>query len=271
MLLSRALYYLSSIPTLLLGVRNWPTMLAAFLRLPVRRGCVIELRSGLAFRVRDAMDIWIIKETCLDRQYELASVPIEDGWTVIDVGAGLGDFATSVAKRCPNSTVYAYEPSPDSFALLLANCELNGVHNVVAYPHAVGSRSATAVLYAGATPVQHSTEQRGDQRRAVVESVALGSILDQHGLPSCDFLKIDCEGAEYDILLNTDADVVRRFRHICLEYHERGTAHSRRDLVQRFAELGYHVRTTPNRAHGYLGLLHAQRPTESMGGAGPQT
>ena len=53
---------------------------------------IIRLRgSGLQFRVRTAMDVWVIKETCLDRDYEYGMV-LQDNWTIIDIGAGLGDF-----------------------------------------------------------------------------------------------------------------------------------------------------------------------------------
>ena len=102
MLLSRWWYYLTSIPTLMLGIRNWPTMLACFLHLPVRRPFVLELRNGLCFWVRTPMDIWIIKEVCLDHQYEHASTEFQDGWIVLDVGAGLGEFAITVALKNPS-------------------------------------------------------------------------------------------------------------------------------------------------------------------------
>ena len=118
MIFSRLSYYLSSIPTLLLSVKNWPRMLALFFGLPVSRPFVMELRNGSRFQVRTPMDVWILKEAALERQYERASVEIEDGWTIVDVGAGLGDFCISVARAHPSSTIYAYEPFPESFALL---------------------------------------------------------------------------------------------------------------------------------------------------------
>jgi hypothetical protein len=113
--MSRLFYYLSSIPTLLLGFRDWPVLLAAFLRLPVRKPFKVTLRrSGLSFMARSAMDVWIIKESCLDRNYEAASVPVRDGWTIVDIGAGLGDFSVHAARLNPSGAVYAFEPFPES-------------------------------------------------------------------------------------------------------------------------------------------------------------
>ena len=71
---SRLRYYLTSIPTLLWGVRNWPTVIAGLSGLPAASPVVVTLRDGLRFRVRTLLDIWILKETCLDCQYERASV-----------------------------------------------------------------------------------------------------------------------------------------------------------------------------------------------------
>jgi tRNA G46 methylase TrmB len=85
----------------------------------------VELRSGERFIIRSPMDLWIIKESALDRQYEHPRAPLEDGFTVIDVGAGLGDFAISVVRRFPASKVLAVEPFPPSIELLKKNIRFN--------------------------------------------------------------------------------------------------------------------------------------------------
>src|SRR3712207_2539926 len=104
MLLSRAAYYAASIPTLLLGVRNPARVLATMLGFPVRRPFVLALRgSGLRLWVRGRMDVWIVKETCLDRDYERGGIALRDGWVVVDIGAGLGDFSVQAARRCRHS------------------------------------------------------------------------------------------------------------------------------------------------------------------------
>jgi FkbM family methyltransferase len=259
-ILSRWLYYLASAPTLLLGVKNGLRVARALLARQARVPFIIELRNGLRFRVRTAMDVWIIKETCLDRQYERASVPIADGWTVIDIGAALGDFAIDVARRHPGCKVAAYEPFPESFALLQENLALNRVENVATYPYAIsGGEGELRLSLVTAEAVQHSTARegvapRGDVR---VSSLTLDRAFADLGLSRCDYLKSDCEGAEYDIFFNASAGTLSRIRHICLEYHDGVTAYSHHDLAQFFEGRGFRVRRTPNPAHRHLGLLHA--------------
>ncbi|RQW02921.1 FkbM family methyltransferase, partial [candidate division KSB1 bacterium] len=87
-------YYLSSLLTLLRQTRNGYVCFGLLLH---KKPVVIKLKNGCQFKVRSLMDVWIVKETCLDRDYESNATPIQDGWTIIDIGAGLGDFAISVA------------------------------------------------------------------------------------------------------------------------------------------------------------------------------
>lgn len=261
MLLSRWWYYLSSIPTLLLGVKNWPRMVATFLGLPRSTPLVVELRNGYRFKVRTRMDVWIIKEICLDHQYEQASVDIQDGWTVLDIGAGLGDFAVQVAKSRPNSTIYAYEPFPESFALLQENLRLNGIQNVQAFPTAISAQAGLVPFHVTAEAVAHTTvgPESAPGHTIQVPAITLDRALAELHVSQCDYLKMDCEGAEYDILLNSSPRTLQQIQHLCLEYHDNVPNVSHNDLVRLLMERGFEVRVTPCPAWRHLGLLYARR------------
>ena len=65
---------------------------------------------------------------------------LQDGWTIIDIGAGLGDFTAYAAQRSPRGRVLAYEPFPESFALLQQNLKLNDTCTMSKYePYAVAA------------------------------------------------------------------------------------------------------------------------------------
>jgi FkbM family methyltransferase len=268
---SRWRYYLSSIPTLLLQIRNWPTVLAVFLGLPVERPFTIELRRGGRYRARSKMDVWVIKETCIDRDYERGAVPVEDGWTVVDIGAGAGDFAISVALRGPRSRVLAFEPWRESFDLMRENLALNGLSNVQPFAEAVAGKRGELVL---STPTgiegQHRTSEATTEPTAAaqasstaatgvdrVPALPLAEVFDRSGIAVCDFLKIDCEGGEYDILFHAGDDALRRIRHIAMEYHDGVTQWSHRDLVSFLESHGFETRRRPSPAHANLGFLFA--------------
>jgi FkbM family methyltransferase len=259
-MMSRLKYYLFSLPTLLFGIKNWyrlPFLL--FQKEPI----VLELRNGYRFCVRSLMDAWIVKETCLDRGYETASVPLQDGWTIIDVGAGIGDFAVFAAYRHSRSSVYAYEPFPQSFALLEENIRLNSVQNIVPVAAAVAVDAGIMTLYTTGAAVQHTTIGDAESDAATttvqVHGLSLADVFEKNGIERCNYLKIDCEGCEFDILLNADQALLKKIDHICLEYHDGFTGHAHTDLIAYLQRNGFEIRVTPNPVHRYLGLLHARR------------
>lgn len=265
MFFSRWRYYLLSIPKLLFGFKNWLTVVRLFAGLPVAQPTIVEVRNGPRFKVRTAMDVWIIKEICLDHDYEISSVPFQNGWTIIDIGAGLGDFAVTIGRQNPQSSIYAFEPFPESFALLQENIALNTLKNVQAFPAAVSGESSELRLHIGTgEAVEHSTaKQSADPGAVVVQGIALADVFSQHNLARCDYLKVDCEGAEFDIFLQASAETLHKITHICIEYHDHVTPHHHRELVALFEQHGFQVRTRPNPVHSYLGMLYAARPASA--------
>jgi FkbM family methyltransferase len=262
--LSRWLYYASSIPTILLRMRRRRDILRLLLGLPVRRPLEVRLDSGARFRVSKRMDVWILKESCLDLVYERGA-NVEDGWTVVDVGAGLGDFAIHVARRRPRATVYAFEPLPESFARLEENIRLNGLTNVRAVPEAIaGSEGAVSLYTVTGLSGQHRTAGSGAATATVapisVAATTLSRAFERLGIARCDFLKIDCEGAEYEILLGLPAETLARIARIALEYHDNVTPHTHDELVRFLQARGFTVRARPSPAWHELGFLYAANP-----------
>lgn len=256
---SRLRYYIHSAPAIFGQIENWPVITT----LLFGRHPVIRLKNGCQFRVRSLMDVWIIKETCLDRQYELFGTKVEDGWTVIDIGAGLGDFAILIARENPNSRIYAYEPFPESYQLLQENIVLNDVHNISAFQMAVGARSGKMRLFATGEAVQHTTTVHGQPEGPIpcaeVQGLALDDVLVINGIERCDFLKMDCEGCEFEVLFGASPATLERISRMCLEYHDGFTQFAHTDLIRYLHQHGFQTRVTPNPVHSYLGFLYAYR------------
>jgi FkbM family methyltransferase len=259
-LLSAVAYYAASLPRLLAGFERPLRTSAAVLglgRFPIEVG--IRGR-GLRFKVRDAMDLWILKETCLDDVYVPAEVrPLRD-WAVIDVGAGIGDFAVMIASRCPKGTVHAYEPMADSFALLRDNVALNRVGNVVAHRAAVASREGRLTLrLPEGRPAVLARFVEGESGADCARARDLASVLDALPDSRCDFMKVDCEGCEFDLLMGAEPALLHRIHRISVEVHDGFTAYRGADLAGHLVAHGYRVRLRRNPVHRHLGQLYAER------------
>jgi FkbM family methyltransferase len=256
-------YYLLSIFELLGGFKNPFLIARVFLGLPAAQPVMVRLRrSGLRFHVRGAMDVWSIKETFLDRFYERCGFTIQPGWTVIDVGAGLGDFTLFAAVQ-EGTRVYAFEPFPGSFDLLRQNLELNQARNASIFPEAVGSSDGNLTLdLRGGEPLQFQSRAAPvttPESQISVRTRSLAGVFDGLDLESCDLLKLDCEGAEYGILFNAPPELLQKIQRIVLEFHEQVTEYTRADLVRFLQAQGYEVDVFDNAVHANLGYLRAAR------------
>lgn len=134
-------YYLSSIFKLLANFSPKFAILQVFLEKDTVKEWLIYLKEfNLAFYTRGKMDIWSVKETFIDRFYEKQGIHLADGMTVIDIGAGIGEFAIRAASGFPYNRVFALEPYPPSFKLMERNITLNRLENVFAQNCAVSGQ-----------------------------------------------------------------------------------------------------------------------------------
>ncbi|MFU8826866.1 MAG: FkbM family methyltransferase [Brevefilum sp.] len=258
-------YYAYSILEMMIWYKNWPSLVPLFLRKPGTRIQKIKLRRpSIDLLVRGPMDVWSVKETFIDQFYTRYGAPVEDGWTVVDIGAGIGDYCLYAAEGLPGVTVYAFEPYPESFALLERNLALNGVENVHPFQKAVWSKEGELYLdLSTGEPLQISSQEgfaeSTSMERLTVEAVSLQTLCSEEHLKSIDLLKMDCEGGEYEILFNTPEDVLERITRIIMEYHDLDEQKSHQRLAGFLENQGYKVTCHPNFVHQEIGYLYAER------------
>lgn len=240
--------------TLAAGVRS--PLATAWSLVGRRRPTRVALRNGVALRCRDAMDLWIVKETCLDRDYEPEGHRVRPGDRVLDLGAGIGDFAVHAAVLGRARCVVACEPDPASFAMLCENVHANRASAVA--PIAVAASANPGPLELA--PVSHAVlgaARRASGRGIPVASATLRELVGR--LPGgCDFLKVDIEGGEYDLLCGCDAATLSAIGRISAEVHPADPGRLVA-LVAKLEASGFAVRVAPSPVHRGQGLLFAQR------------
>lgn len=196
-------------------------------RVLLQSGHVIELSADAA----DIVTVFLI----FARQDYGRIVP---GTTVVDVGANIGVFALFAALGGAR-VVHAYEPSASSYDCLKKNIEANGLENVIiAERRAVVGLPSSVVKFPRTSSVMNAILDDASEETDydLVPAVTFSEIVGRAG--PIDMLKLDCEGGEYDIFLNTAEADVRKTAEIRMEYH-----HGPRDeMIARLSGMGYAVR-----------------------------
>ncbi len=147
-----------------------------------------------------------------EAEQEFCRAFLRPGMTVFDVGAYIGIFTCLMGTLVTEQgQVHAFEPSPRSYDRLVANIARNGLGNVVPQQQAVHGDSGQLKLYAYAPPyeslsslVHRQTVRQGRplerDTEHLVQAVTLDDYCEAKGIRRVDFLKLDAEGAEGEVL-----------------------------------------------------------------------
>lgn len=239
------------------------------LRYPVRRRLgrcrnQLDLRNGISLEspLTEGL-LALFKEIWIDRCYAPAGFDVAPGDTVVDIGANVGVFTLWAASRHREVKVVALEPSPWMCGFLRRNIAASGLTNVTVLQSAAGGTTGEGTLYSRGGEAFNSLYCRDVHGSTFVplartEILALDDVLGRCDVHRCDLLKLDCEGAEYDILMNAGPATLASIRRISLEYHVGLNDHTPEELVDFLAGRGFGVVRLPQ-VDPESGYLYARR------------
>jgi FkbM family methyltransferase len=220
---------------------------------------IYKLRGGAKYKVRPGTcDRGIIKEIYLYRCYDPENLPIGESDIILDIGAQIGIFSVYAAKAAKNGRVFSFEPVPENFRLLKENAELNGCANVSIFEAAVAEKSGLRkILVAADNTGGHSFVDAGQKVGGSVEvkSFSLPEFMADHKIEEIDFLKIDCEGGEYEIFYNLPAEILGKIKKISMEYHDLDKERSGEKMKEFLIADGFKVAMTS----GKFPMIYASR------------
>jgi len=135
---------------------------------------------------------------------------LRPGQTFVDVGSHIGYVALPVARVLGrDGRVFCFEPTPDTFDRLRANVERNRLTNVTLVPAAAADRDGEAILACSDDSVMWNSLARGGARGVQVATRSIDSVLSEAGWPEVAALKIDAEGAEWEVLSGAEGALAR--------------------------------------------------------------
>lgn len=166
----------------------------------------------------------------------VASQFIPDNGVVIDAGGYVANHAIYFAKICHASKVYSFEPQHNVADVFERNVELNDAMKIVQlYRCALGSRF---------TRVRVRSVMDGTSAATSFEYSKTGNIycqtIDSFNLSKVDFIKVDVEGMETDVLLGGKRTIDKFRPPIWVEVVDNASFHSIENL---FSTMDYRFGT----------------------------
>jgi len=207
--------YLGWFAKIFFRLRRPASFLMHYLRQTSPANRVVELRDqtriNLSGHPHDVITVFVI---FVRQDYGR----LDGAGVVVDIGANIGSFAL-YAARSGARRVLAYEPNAGAFQCLERNVHENRLRDVIqARRLAVTARAGEKVWFPVNPSAYNRIAEPGSDNVEVVGTTSLAEILRVDAPSGIDMLKLDCEGAEYEILFNSPAEL-ERVREIRMEYH----------------------------------------------------
>jgi len=245
---------------IILEVKNLDAYFADYFGLIKNKYTVYVLRNGLRYKIRvGTADRPIMNEVLIRNEYIPKGFEIGEDDIVVDIGAHIGFFSLMAAKYAKNGRVYSFEPMPESFALLKHNIKINGLKNVTAIRKAVSNKKERRKLFIDTTCTGAHSLYVKTKKAVEVETTAFNDFVKEYRIKHINFLKMDCEGAEYDIFLSCSDRIFAMIDKIGMEYHDLGGLRNLSSLKKLLESKGFEVSLNEKTKNNHHGRLYARR------------
>ncbi|WP_165440465.1 FkbM family methyltransferase [Rubripirellula amarantea] len=208
----------------------------------------VVYRGKHTFTLKDWEDLTTAWVVLLGKEYRV----YREDKTIVDLGANIGVFAV-FAKHCsPEAKIVAVEPFPENLQRLDSTLAENNLSDTIA-TRGIAVSGADGEVRFDASPdipshsrkISENGASPSQTTQVTVPALSLKTFLDTEELEQVDFLKMDIEGAEYDAILNTDPETLKRIKRMGIEYHQHGHQSITDHLKKAGFAITYHPKSGP--------------------------
>jgi FkbM family methyltransferase len=129
---------------------------------------------------------------------------------IIDLGAWIGDNSVPWSIMNPHKIIYAIDPSESNCNYINKIIDINNLDNLIVIPRAISDKIETLSTN---DDLNHCTLHQDENGKRKLESTSLDILYKQNFIDNVDFIHLDVEGMEYQVLLGAE-NLINRFRPI---------------------------------------------------------
>ena len=206
-------------------------------------------KNGTAFNIAknrfSASNALVFQRNYEINETKLVKGLVKPGWTVIDIGANFGWYSIHFSQLVgPSGKVFSFEPIPDSYEELNSNMQLNSCQNMKTFNTALGNRDDLVSF--GIPEIDGglgaSSQFLKCNKQIQATMCRLDNVIEEKNITNVDFIKVDIEGGELDMLYGAEK-LLEQFRpNIMIEIvdvHCHRFGYSPNDVYQFLLSKGY--------------------------------
>ena len=223
---------------------------------------VLNHRTVINFYKADKNTLSIIKEIFINKVYTKNSIRIEEGDVVFDIGANVGVFSL-YASLVKGTKIFSFEPHPENFKKLRNNILNNKIKNIEYLNYALGIDNEDRFMIEGSIPGGHKVSNNNSTTVDIgggirVQAVKLESIMDKLKVDKINFLKLDCEGAEGEIIKSLGVTGLKKIDKIAVEFHNNHSILNHSEIENILNASGFTTTISWN-GESYFGYIYGIR------------
>jgi FkbM family methyltransferase len=176
---------------------------------------IIVVKKKIKVKIRKNCDDFYLLSPLYEREILHLFKPSSND-VVVDVGAHVGKYTLYASKLAKNGKIIAVEPNKESFKTLIENLKLNDCINVKAYNVAAFDKKCKLKFWIVKDERRCSVTEKRSNSFKMVCAVPLSQILRDNKIEKIDWIKIDVEGAEIEVLKGT-GKFLRKTKNLIVE------------------------------------------------------
>jgi FkbM family methyltransferase len=200
------------------------------------------------------LDFKVINETWIENVYRIHQGQFFGGGVFVDVGANIGAvslFVDSFNKDREDDSkikVYAVEPEPNNLYLLNQNIQNNPTEHITIVNNAIWHEEAmVSISNRGGNSSIVDLEEDSSE----VLAITLETLFSIYNIEEVDVMKIDIEGAEFDLIINTPAETLAKINRLVLEFDKSFDGRFGQMIEKLSKQFGIDILGSPERG-GYV-------------------
>ena len=201
------------------------------------------------------LDFKVINETWLENVYRIHEGQFSYNGVFVDIGANIGAVSIFVDSFNKNRgfdnkiNVYSIEPEPNNLYLLNQNIQNNPTENITVVNNAIWhEEKMVSISNRGGNSSIVGPE--GEEKSEVL-AITLETLFSRYDIKEVDVMKIDIEGAEFDLILNTPEETLAKIKYLVLEFDKSFDGRFGKMIEKLSKQFGIDILGSPERG-GYI-------------------